>query len=174
MKAVQRAWERMKLSERNTLHRISTAIVKQHNRIAVEDLQIGNMVKNPNLARSIAEQSWGRLADQLSYKAASAGGEVLRVAPQHSSTDCHACGHRQAMPLSAREFVCIGCGLVTDRDVNAARNILQRGISLAGWEIDSPSRPGASEDVLPNYVAGLPGQGVERYAGEQANVHPSI
>jgi len=133
LKALQRAYERVSVSERSAFHRISTAIVKRHNRIAVEDLQIGNMMKNPNLSRSIAGQSWGRLVDQLTYKAESAGGSVIRVAHQHTSTDYHACGNRQPMPLSVREFVCRGCGLVTDRDVNAARNILQWGISLAGW-----------------------------------------
>ncbi|MCY4190217.1 MAG: transposase, partial [Rhodospirillaceae bacterium] len=127
-------------------------------------MQIGNMMKNPNLSRSIAGQSWGRLVDQLTYKAESAGGSVIRVAPQHTSTDYHACGHRQP----AREFVCRGCGLVTDRGVNAARNILQWGISLAGWEIGSSVHPGASEDVGPVYVAGLPGQDAERYAGDRA------
>ena len=164
LRAVQRTWERMKVSERNALHRISASIVKRHNRIAIEDLQIRNMVKNPHLSRSIAEQQWGRLAEQLSYKAESAGGGMVRVAPQHTSTDCHACGHRQAMPLHVREFVCGGCGLVTDRDVNAARNILQRGAALAGWEIGPMGRPGASGDVPPIHVAGLPGQDAERHA----------
>ena len=172
LRSVQREWERMKVSERNALHRISASVVKRHNRIAIEDLQVGNMMKNPKLSRSIAEQQWGRLADMLTYKAESAGGGVVRVAPLHTSTDCHACGHRQPMPLRVREFVCGGCGLVTDRDVNAARNILQRGVVLAGWEIGSPSRPGASEDVSSIHVAGLPGQDAERYAA--ATVPPSI
>ena len=170
LRAVQCEWERMKVSERNALHRISASIAKRHNRIAIEDLQIGNMVKNPYLARSIVEQQWGRLAEQLTYKAESAGGGVVRVAPQHTTTDCHACGHRQPMPLSVREFACGGCGLVTDRDVNAARNILQRGAALAGWEIGSPSRPGASEDVPPIHVAALAGQDAERYAAPHARL----
>ncbi len=142
---LRREWERTRIRERNALHRISASIVKSRNRIAIEDLQVSNMMRNPNLARSIAEQQWGRLAEQLVYKAESAGGSVVRVDPKHTSTDCHACGHRQDMPLSAREFACGGCGLVTDRDVNAARNILQRGIALAGWDIGSLGRPGASD-----------------------------
>ena len=126
VKAIQREWERTRIRERNALHRISASTVKRHNRIAIEDLQVSNMMRNPTLARSIAEQQWARLAEQLTYKAESAGGEVVRVSAKHTSTDCHACGHRQPMPLGAREFACGGCGVVTDRDVNAARNILRR------------------------------------------------
>ncbi len=163
LRALQRESERLRLRECGKLHEISAMVVKRSNRLAIENLLIGNMVKNPTLARPIAEQQWGRLAEQLSYKAESAGGEVVRVDPRHTSTDCHACGHRQAMPLRVREFACEGCGLVTDRDVNAARNILQRGVALAGWEIGPSGRPGASEDIALDHVAGLPGQDAERY-----------
>ena len=97
------------MRERNALHRISASIVKVRNRIAIEDLQVSNMMRNPSLARSIAEQQWGRLAEQLTYKAGSAGGSVVRVDPNHTRTDCHACGHRQPMPPGAREFACGGC-----------------------------------------------------------------
>ena len=164
--ALRREWERTRMRERNALHRISASIVKSRNRIAIEDLQVSNMLRNPKLARSIAEQQWGRLAEQLVYKAERAGGSVVRVDPKHTSTDCHACGHRQSMPLGAREFACGGCGLVTDRDVNAARNILRRGIALAGWDVGPSGRPGASESVLEPHVAGLPGQDAERYAAD--------
>ncbi len=166
VKTLAREWERTRMRERNALHEISADIVKRHSRIAVEDLQVSNMMRHPTLARPMAEQQWGRLVHQLTFKAESAGGEVVRVRPQHTSTDCHACGHRQKMPLDVREFACGGCGLVTDRDVNAARNILRRGIALAGWEIGPSGCPGASGDVLASHAAGLPGQDVERYAGE--------
>ncbi|MDE0520851.1 MAG: transposase [Boseongicola sp.] len=166
VKALAREWERTRIRERNALHEISAGIVKRHSRIAVEDLQVSNMMRHPTLARRMAEQQWGRLVQQLTCKAESAGGKVVRVRPQHTSTDCHACGHRQKMPLDVREFACGGCGLVTDRDVNAARNVLRRGIALAGWEIGPSGCPGASGDVLAPHVAGLPGQGAERHAGE--------
>ena len=72
----------------------------------------------------------------------------------------------EPMPLHVREFACGGCGLATDRDVNAARNILRRGIALAGWDFGPSGRPGASESVPEPHVAGLPGQDAERYAAE--------
>ena len=99
VRTLAREWERTRIRERNALHEISADIVKRHSRIAVEDLQVSNMMRHPTLARSIAEQQWGRLVQQLTCKAESAGGEVVRVRPQHTSTDCHACGHRQSMPL---------------------------------------------------------------------------
>ena len=168
IRAVQKEWERTRNRERQSLHRISADIVRRHNMIAVEDLQIGNMVKNHCVARAITEQQWGQVGHQLICKAESAGGEVVQVDPRHTSTDCSRCGCRRSMPLSVREYVCNECGLVLDRDVNAARNILRRGMSLAGWEIGSPSHPGVSEDVGTSDVAGLPGQDTERYPGSHS------
>ena len=108
------------------------------------------------------------------YEAESVGAKVVRVDPRHMRTDCHACGHRQAMPLDVREFACGCCGLVTDRNVSAARNVLQRGSVPAGREIGSSSRPGASEDVLASHVAGLPGRDAGRCSGEMVtHVHDS-
>ncbi len=164
--ALRREWERTRMRERDALHRISADIVSRRNRIAVEDLQVLNMLRNPNLARSMAEQQWGTFVHQLTCKAESAGGEAVRVVPRHTGTDCHVCGHRQPMPLHVREFACGGCGLVTDRDVNAARNILHRGVAMAGWEIGSSNRPGVSEGVDVSHVAGLPGQDAERHPAE--------
>ncbi len=63
-----KAHERVRMAERHALHRLTTAIVRQHRRVAVEDLQIPNLVRNRHLARRIHEQQWGRLVQQLTYK----------------------------------------------------------------------------------------------------------
>ena len=68
--------------------------------------------------------------------------------------------------IPRRPLAQAGRGLVTDRDVNAARNILRRGMAMAGWEIGSSSGPGASESVPGSDVAGLPGQDAERCTGD--------
>ena len=81
IRAVQKEWERTRNRERQSLHRISADIVRRHNMIAVENLQITNKVKNHYDARSIAEQQWGQVGHQLIYKAESAGGEVIRLIP---------------------------------------------------------------------------------------------
>ncbi len=81
LKSVQKEWERTRSDERQSLHRVSADIVRRHNMIAVENLQITNKVKNHYDARSIAEQQWGHVGHQLIYKAESAGGEVIRLIP---------------------------------------------------------------------------------------------
>ncbi len=168
--ALRRECERVRIMEHDELHRATSKIAKQGNRIAVEDLQIGNMVRNRHLARAITEQQWSKFVNMLTYKAESAGGEVVRVAPHHTSADCSVCGHRQKMPLHKRQFDCGGCGVSLDRDVNASRNILKRGCLLAGWEMGQESAlPGASENVRKDAMvnagsnSGKTGQGAEQY-----------
>ena len=166
VRALQREHDRVRIRECQSLHRVTGEIVRRHNRIAVEDLKIENMVRNHNLARAITEQQWGRFVDMLADKAESAGREVVRIDPKHTGTDCSVCSHRQKMPLEKRVFECGGCGVVTDRDVNASRNILQRGLALAGWDMKQVASPGASGNVRRTHVAGLPGQGAEQYLSE--------
>jgi len=81
LKSVHKKWERTRNAERQSLHRVSADIVRRHNMIAVENLQITNKVENHYVARSIAEQQWGQVGHQLIYEAESAGGEVIRLIP---------------------------------------------------------------------------------------------
>jgi putative transposase len=113
-------------------HQVSTGLVKTHDRLCVEDLAVANLVRNRHLARSIADAGWGQLHQQLVYKAIWYGTE-LTVAPRFfpSSKTCSRCGRRNPqLSLAARVFRCRpahgGCGLVVDRDRNAATN-------LAAW-----------------------------------------
>ena len=102
----------------------TTAIVKDNPNIAVEKLTILNMVKNKRLSRSILEQSWGLFVRMLEYKAERAGGRVVKVNPKNTSKACSGCGNVKAsLPLSERVYSCSNCGLVIDRDHNAAKNI---------------------------------------------------
>ena len=166
VRALQREHDRVRIRECQSLHRVTSEIVRHHNRIVVEDLKIPNMMRNHGLARAIQEQQWGRFVDMLTCKAESAGGEVVRVDPKHTGTDCSVCRHRQKMPLEKRMFECGGCGVVTDRDANASRNILRRGLALAGWDMKPSASPGASGNVRRTHVAGLPGQDAEQYSSE--------
>jgi putative transposase len=109
-------------------HRISSTIAKTHGAICIEDLAVKNMVKNRHLARSIHDAAWGELASQLRYKAAWYGATLV-VAPRFfaSTKTCSSCGWVcQEMTLAERIFRCQNCGLVADRDINAAAN-------LAAW-----------------------------------------
>src|SRR5712692_10086372 len=94
--------------------------------IAVEKLQILNMVQNHSLAKSIMDASWGAFLDILEVKAESAGHQVIRVKPRFTSQKCYKCGEIVQKSLSVRTHVCPFCGYIADRDVNAAQNILKR------------------------------------------------
>ncbi len=92
---------------------------------AVEGLHIQNMLQNRRLSRSIASASWSRFIQVLSSKAEEAGMRVTVVDPRNTSQTCSNCGAMQSLALSDRTFDC-GCGYHADRDINAARNILDR------------------------------------------------
>ena len=74
----------------------------------------------------MSEQRWGCFDTTMRHKAEKAGVPYETVSPAFTSTDCSRCGHRQAMPLEVRVYVCPRCGLRLDRDVNAALNIRAR------------------------------------------------
>ncbi len=93
--------------------------------IAVEKLSILNMVQNHSLAKSILDASWGAFLEILEDKAARAGHQVIRVNPRFTSQKCHQCGEMVQKSLSVRTHMCPFCGYITDRDVNAAQNILE-------------------------------------------------
>jgi len=105
------------------LHKLSSAIVSRADVIVFEDLKTAALVKNHNLAKSILDASWGKLLRYTSYKASSAGKAVEWVPPGGTSVNCSRCGTAVAKPLSERVHRCPKCGLVLDRDLNAAVNI---------------------------------------------------
>lgn len=107
-------------------HEEAAKLVKQFDRIAVEELNIRGMVKNHHLAKAISSVSWAQWFEILSNKAERAGRQFEKVSARYTSQDCSSCGHRQKMPLAMRVFVCGDCGHSLDRDVNAAINILVR------------------------------------------------
>jgi putative transposase len=88
--------------------------------IAYEHLQIRNLVKNRHLSKSISDASWGRFLMWIKYYGQVHAVPVVAVEPAFTSQDCSACGTRIKKSLSVRTHVCSGCGLVLDRDHNAA------------------------------------------------------
>lgn len=108
------------------LHKATSELAKTKSVIVVEDLNVGGMLKNHCLARSISDAGWSEFVRQLEYKATWNGGSVVKAGRFYPSTKtCSACGMvKGEMPLSERTYCCDGCGLVIDRDVNAARNLL--------------------------------------------------
>jgi putative transposase len=123
---------------RDAMHKATTGLVRQFETIVVEDLHVAGMLANHKLARHVADASFAEFRRQVEYKAAWSGGTVIvadRWSP--SSKTCSGCGAVKAkLALSERTYCCTTCGLVVDRDLNAAVNLAR----LAGSASDSNGR----------------------------------
>ena len=108
----------------------------RYNRICVENLNIAGMVRNHHLAKSIHDASWSAFLDILTDKAERAGHVVVRVPARFTTQKCSRCGDYVQKSLSVRTHICPSCGLVEDRDVNAAKNIVQAGALPSGTGAD--------------------------------------
>jgi len=115
-------------------HKEGLKLLQQHDTIYLEDVQVANMVRNHRLAKSISDASWAQFRAILEAKAVYAGRRVVAVPPAYTSQDCSGCGERVRKSLSVRTHICPNpeCGLVLDRDENAARNIERAGQALRG------------------------------------------
>jgi putative transposase len=96
------------------------------------------MAKNHNLASAIMDATWGKLRQLTAYKAERRGGRVVLVNPSGTSQKCSKCRWISPLRLTLKErvFHCLDCGLVIDRDVNAARNILKAGLEQSHAETE--------------------------------------
>ena len=127
-KVVARTHERITWKRNDFAHQYSRKIVNQFDLIVVEDLNIVNMVHLPTLSKSIHDVAWGQFAELLRVKAVWAGRAFIAVNPAYTSQTCSDCGHRKTdLTLADRIYHCVVCGLVIDRDLNAALNILACG-----------------------------------------------
>ncbi len=111
--------------------KLARCVVRSNDLIAYEDLRIKNMVKNHCLAKSINDASWYQFRVWIEYFAKVFEKVTVAVNPQYTSQECSNCGEIVKKTLSTRTHVC-QCGCVMDRDFNAARNILSRGLSTVG------------------------------------------
>lgn len=117
--------EKITNQRKDFLHKTSTDIIKNHNTICLEDLNILGMVKNHKLAQSISDAGWGEFIRQIKYKAEWSGKNVLQIPTFEPSTKiCSECGcAKHDLTLADREWICGFCNTTHDRDVNAAINI---------------------------------------------------
>jgi putative transposase len=125
---LRRLHEKTANSRKDYLNKLAYQLVKHNDLIALEDLQILNMVQNHKLAKSILDGGWGYLRQQLAFKAENAGRELVLVNPAFTSKTCSQCGHIFENLTLADRWVECDCGLSLDRDINAARNILKRAL----------------------------------------------
>jgi putative transposase len=131
-KVVARVHERIGNRRKNFLEQEVCKLIKRFGLLAVEALVVRNMIRNPKLAKSIADVSWSQFFARLQAKAEEAGRQVVRVNPAYTSQTCSACGHRQPMPLSVRVYECPHCGLILGRDHNGSKNILEEALIGVG------------------------------------------
>jgi len=123
----------LKISRQRKDHAIKLArcVITSNDVVAYEDLRIKNMVKNHCLAKSINDVSWYQFRVWMEYFGKVFGRITIAVNPQYTSQECSSCGTIVKKTLSTRTHIC-ECGCVLDRDHNAARNILTRGLGTVG------------------------------------------
>ncbi len=105
--------------------------------VVYEGLKIANLVQNHHLAKSISDASWYQFTEWLEYYAKLHGIACIAVPPHFTSQNCSNCGQTVKKSLSVRTHKCPHCGYIADRDHNAARNILAKGLEMLGAIINS-------------------------------------
>ena len=129
-KVLFRIHQRVRNRRHDFVHQTARRLVNRFGVIAVEKLNVKNMLGNHCLAKSISDASWSMFRTVLTQKAESAAREVIAVNPAYTSQDCHACGYRAKKKLSERWHLCPMCGASLDRDTNAAINILSLATAM--------------------------------------------
>ena len=128
-----RAHEKVKNQREDGLHKATSTLIKNHDFVAVEDLSASNLMKNHKLAFALGDVSWHSFSTKLKYKAKRSGKTIQVIDRFYASTQiCSECEEKSGphgLPqLNVREWTCESCGTTHDRDVNAAKNILAKGI----------------------------------------------
>ena len=114
---------------KNFAVKLARCVVKSNDLVVFEDLKVRNLVKNHRLAKSISDAAWRQFFEWLEYYGQVFGKIVIAVPPQYSSQECSSCHRIVKKSLSERTHIC-ECGLVLDRDENASRNLLAKGLKL--------------------------------------------
>jgi putative transposase len=142
------------------LHKLSTRLIRESQTIAVEDLNVSGLVKNRKLARAISDLGWRQFRSLLEAKADKYGREVRVINRWEPTTQqCSCCGFRGGkLDLSVREWQCLYCGTVHDRDINAAINI-----KVAGGQSETENGCGGGRKAA-NSVA----------ASDEASIHLEV
>jgi putative transposase len=133
-------------------HKLSRELVNKYGSISFESLNVAGMVKNHNLAKAISDAAWSQFVGFCEYKAKWANGQVLRVDRFFPSSKlCSDCGHKnKSLTLNIRQWVCLNCGSIHDRDINAAKNILRESTAGAAESYATGDMIGACKLISPS------------------------
>ncbi len=138
-KAVQHIHQRIANRRKDLAHKSSRTLVNNFGLLAFEKLNSKNMLRNHRFAKSISDAAWNQLIQYTMYKAENAGRVVVLVDPRNTSKICSCCGSVVEKSLAVRVHACSICGLVMDRDQNAAINILGLGLQSLGYALEAPA-----------------------------------
>ena len=154
MAKLARAHSRVACLRADATHKMTTELAKTATLIGIEDLHVAGMGKNRKMARAISDCAFGEIRRQLEYKGLWYGAEVQAVGRFYPpSRLCNACGEKNTeLRLSDRRWVCIGCGVVVERDPNAALNIRDEAIRLRSLPVvaTSASKVACGRGARPN------------------------
>jgi len=130
-------------------HKLTTWLVKEYDAVFVEDLNVAGMLQSDGNARNKQDAAWRRFITLLDYKADLYGAHVVQVEARGTTKECARCGGETAKPIWVRVHSCPSCGFETDRDANAAMNVLKRGFSELGlgWPEDTPVETATATDT---------------------------
>ena len=138
LKAVQHIHQRIANRRRDFAHQVSRELVNHFGLLAFEKLNGQGMLQNHCLAKSLQDAAWDQLVRYTTYKAENAGRVIVLVDPRNTSRMCSGCGRLVEKSLSVRVHECPACGLIMDRDENAANNILRLGLQSRGCAVKAP------------------------------------
>ena len=141
----------------DNLHKVSTDLIRKYDNIILEDLNIKGMVKNHKLSKHIADASWGKFVELLTYKAKWNNRNIVHIDRFFpSSKTCNKCGYiNQDLNLNMREWTCRACHSHHDRDINASLNILKEGNKILSSGTDDYRR---GDEIRPSLCDGTIGE----------------
>ncbi|MDE2606167.1 MAG: transposase [Burkholderiales bacterium] len=150
---------------RDFLHKLTTALARRYAAVCVGDVDAAALVRGPH-AKSVMDAGWSAMRTMLRYKCDDAGAWFVKVPEAGTTRNCSSCGAHTGpqgeLGLSIREWKCSACGTHHDRDINAARNILARGLAILEQQFSAAGEAKAGEaamNELATHVAGGVGHG---------------
>jgi putative transposase len=147
IKRLAKGYLRVSRQRKDFAVKAARALIQSSDLVAYEDLKIASLVKNHHLAKRISDASWGLFLGWLRYYGQMHGISVIAVSPRYTTQDCSGCGERVKKTLSMRTHICPACGLVLDRDYNAALNILFAALEyLAAYRTAGQAETGRSQE----------------------------